>query len=83
METKSADENYEALNKYAINLIEQAKNGKLDPVIGRDDEIRRVIRVLARRTKVREKLLDCEGGRLLVLLPVINNGLFLYRTILC
>ena len=83
METKSADENYEALNKYAIDLVEQAKNGKLDPVIGRDDEIRRVIRVLARRTKVREKLLDCEGGRLLVLLPVINNGLFLYRTILC
>ncbi|CAG8530347.1 5072_t:CDS:2 [Paraglomus occultum] len=51
VETKSADENYEALSKYAIDLIEQAKNGKLDPVIGRDDEIRRVIRVLARRTK--------------------------------
>ncbi|RIA82783.1 heat shock protein [Glomus cerebriforme] len=51
VETKSADENYEALSKYAIDLIQLAKSGKLDPVIGRDDEIRRVIRVLARRTK--------------------------------
>ncbi|CAJ0638973.1 5505_t:CDS:2 [Entrophospora sp. SA101] len=51
VETKSADENYEALNKYAIDLVGLAKSGKLDPVIGRDDEIRRVIRVLARRTK--------------------------------
>ncbi|CAG8509891.1 1866_t:CDS:2 [Ambispora gerdemannii] len=51
VESKSSDENYEALNKYAIDLIELVKSGKLDPVIGRDDEIRRVIRVLARRTK--------------------------------
>ncbi|KAG9288892.1 hypothetical protein G9A89_019514 [Geosiphon pyriformis] len=51
VESKSSDENYEALSKYAIDLIEMAKSGKLDPVIGRDDEIRRVIRVLSRRTK--------------------------------
>ncbi|CAG8797229.1 20781_t:CDS:2 [Gigaspora margarita] len=51
VESKSADENYEALSKYAVDLIALAKDGKLDPVIGRDDEIRRVIRVLARRTK--------------------------------
>ena len=42
---------YEALSKYSINLIERAKSGKLDPVIGRDSEIRRVIRILSRRTK--------------------------------
>ncbi|CAG8595630.1 27894_t:CDS:2 [Racocetra persica] len=51
VESKSADENYEALSKYAVDLVALAKDGKLDPVIGRDDEIRRVIRVLARRTK--------------------------------
>ncbi|CAG8465144.1 3969_t:CDS:10 [Diversispora eburnea] len=51
VETQSAEENYEALSKYAVDLIALAKAGKLDPVIGRDDEIRRVIRVLARRTK--------------------------------
>ncbi|RHZ88529.1 hypothetical protein Glove_22g27 [Diversispora epigaea] len=51
VDTQSADENYEALSKYGIDLIALAKAGKLDPVIGRDDEIRRVIRVLARRTK--------------------------------
>ncbi|CAG8752615.1 25040_t:CDS:2 [Dentiscutata erythropus] len=52
VESKSGDENYEALSKYAVDLIALAKDGKLDPVIGRDDEIRRIIRVLARRTKV-------------------------------
>ncbi len=47
----SAEDTYNALNKYAINLIEQATKGKLDPVIGRDDEIRRVLQILSRRTK--------------------------------
>merc|ERR1719158_1953041 len=47
----SADSNYEALSKYAINLCELAREGKIDPVIGRDEEIRRVIQVLSRRTK--------------------------------
>ncbi len=47
----NAEETYNALNKYAINLNEKAENGKLDPVIGRDEEIRRVIQILARRTK--------------------------------
>jgi len=49
--SKEAEENYDALNKYATDLVALASAGKLDPVIGRDDEIRRVIRVLARRTK--------------------------------
>ena len=47
----SAEENYNSLNKYARNLNELARNGKLDPVIGRDEEIRRVLQILTRRTK--------------------------------
>lgn len=47
----SAENNYNALNKYAVNLNEKAKSGKLDPVIGREEEIRRVLHILARRTK--------------------------------
>ena len=49
--SQSSDENYNALNKYAVNLNTQARNGKLDPVIGRDEEIRRVLQILSRRTK--------------------------------
>jgi len=49
--SQSAEETYNALNKYAINLNERARSGKLDPVIGRDEEIRRVLQILSRRTK--------------------------------
>ncbi len=49
--SQTAEDTYNALNKYAINLNEQAKKGKLDPVIGRDEEIRRVLQILSRRTK--------------------------------
>ncbi|HEN21274.1 MAG TPA: AAA family ATPase, partial [Desulfobacteraceae bacterium] len=49
--SQNAEETYNALGKYAINLNERARSGKLDPVIGRDDEIRRVLQILARRTK--------------------------------
>lgn len=49
--SKSAEENYNSLNKYAKNLNEMARTGKLDPVIGRDEEIRRVLQILTRRTK--------------------------------
>ena len=49
--SQSAEESYQALEKYAINLNEAARNGKLDPVIGRDDEIRRILQILSRRTK--------------------------------
>jgi len=49
--SSSQEETYNSLNKYAINLNERAENGKLDPVIGRDDEIRRVLQILTRRTK--------------------------------
>ena len=45
------ENNYEFLSKYAINLYDMAAKGKLDPVIGRDDEIRRVLQILSRRTK--------------------------------
>lgn len=50
-DSASAEENYNSLEKYAVNLNEQARAGKLDPVIGRDDEIRRVLQILSRRTK--------------------------------
>ena len=49
--SQSAEDTYEALSKYAINLNERARSGKLDPVIGRDEEIRRVLQILSRRTK--------------------------------
>ena len=48
---QNAEDSYQALSKYAINLNDRARNGKLDPVIGRDDEIRRVLQILSRRTK--------------------------------
>ena len=51
VQNKSGDENYQALSKYARNLVEYARSGKLDPVIGRDEEIRRVLQILSRRTK--------------------------------
>lgn len=51
VKSQSADENYQSLEKYAKNLVEQARSGKLDPVIGRDEEIRRVLQILSRRTK--------------------------------
>lgn len=49
--SQTSEDTYQALNKYATNLIEQARSGKLDPVIGRDEEIRRVLQILSRRTK--------------------------------
>ena len=51
VQSQSADDNYQALSKYARNLVEDARQGKLDPVIGRDEEIRRVLQILSRRTK--------------------------------
>jgi len=51
VQSMSGDENFQALSKYAKNLVDDARNGKLDPVIGRDDEIRRVLQILSRRTK--------------------------------
>ena len=49
--SQSAEDTYQALGKYAVNLIDKAREGKLDPVIGRDEEIRRVLQILSRRTK--------------------------------
>ena len=51
VQSMSGDENFQALSKYAKNLVDDARNGRLDPVIGRDDEIRRVLQILSRRTK--------------------------------
>ena len=51
MTSQNSEDTYQALNKYAKNLIEEARSGKLDPVIGRDEEIRRVLQILSRRTK--------------------------------
>ena len=58
---QSAEESYNALSKYAINLNERARSGKLDPVIGRDDEIRRVLQILSRRTKNNPMLIGEPG----------------------
>ena len=51
VKSQSAEDNYQSLSKYAKNLVEAARAGKLDPVIGRDDEIRRLLQILSRRTK--------------------------------
>ena len=51
VQSQSGDDNYQSLAKYAKNLVEEARQGKLDPVIGRDEEIRRVLQILSRRTK--------------------------------
>lgn len=51
VDSQTAEDTYNSLNRFAVNLIDQAKSGKLDPVIGRDDEIRRVLQILSRRTK--------------------------------
>ena len=58
---QSAEDTYDALSKYAINLNERARQGKLDPVIGRDDEIRRVLQILSRRTKNNPMLIGEPG----------------------
>ncbi|MCC8120111.1 MAG: ATP-dependent chaperone ClpB [Bacteroidales bacterium] len=58
---QSAEETYNALSKYAINLCERARQGKLDPVIGRDEEIRRVLQILSRRTKNNPMLIGEPG----------------------
>ncbi len=58
---QSAEESYNALSKYAVNLNERARSGKLDPVIGRDDEIRRVLQILSRRTKNNPMLIGEPG----------------------
>ena len=59
--SQSAEDTYNSLSKYAINLNERARQGKLDPVIGRDDEIRRVLQILSRRTKNNPMLIGEPG----------------------
>ncbi|NVO31346.1 ATP-dependent chaperone ClpB [Hymenobacter lapidiphilus] len=59
--SQSAEDQYQSLNRYAINLNERARSGKMDPVIGRDEEIRRVLQILSRRTKNNPVLLGEPG----------------------
>ena len=61
VQSQSADDNYQSLEKYAKNLVDMARQGKLDPVIGRDDEIRRLLQILSRRTKNNPILLGEPG----------------------
>ena len=61
VQSQSADDNYQSLEKYAKNLVDLARKGKLDPVIGRDDEIRRVLQILSRRTKINPILIGEPG----------------------
>ena len=61
VQSQSADDNYQSLEKYAKNLVSLARQGKLDPVIGRDDEIRRLLQILSRRTKNNPILLGEPG----------------------
>lgn len=76
--SQTQEETYNALGKYAINLNQQARNGKLDPVIGRDEEIRRVLQILSRRTKNNPILVGEPGvGKTAIaegLAHRINNG---------
>ena len=76
--SQTQEDTYNALNKYAVNLNEQAKKGKLDPVIGRDEEIRRVLQILSRRTKNNPILVGEPGvGKTAIaegLAHRINNG---------
>lgn len=51
VDSPTAEDSYNALNRFAINLNDRARSGKLDPVIGRDEEIRRILQILSRRTK--------------------------------
>ena len=60
-DSQTAEDQFDALNRFAVNLIEQARNGKLDPVIGRDDEIRRILQILSRRTKNNPVLIGDAG----------------------
>ncbi|MBR1648823.1 MAG: ATP-dependent chaperone ClpB [Alphaproteobacteria bacterium] len=77
-DSENAEDNFQALKKYAIDLTERAKNGKLDPVIGRDTEIRRTIQVLSRRTKNNPVLIGEPGvGKTAIVeglaMRIINN----------
>jgi ATP-dependent Clp protease ATP-binding subunit ClpB len=61
VDSQTAEDTFDALNRFAINLIEQARNNKLDPVIGRDEEIRRILQILSRRTKNNPVLIGDAG----------------------
>jgi ATP-dependent Clp protease ATP-binding subunit ClpB len=64
VESKTAEQGFDALQKYAVDLTALAEEGKIDPVIGRDNEIRRCVRILSRRTKNNPILIGEPGGKL-------------------
>ena len=74
--SQSAEDNYNSLNKYAINLIEKARSGNLDPVIGRDEEIRRVLQILSRRTKNNPILIGEPGTGKTAIVEGLANRIF-------
>merc|ERR1712216_41371 len=77
-DSQTADAEYESLDKYATDMLKQAESGKMDPVIGRDEEVRRVIQILSRRTKNNPVLIGEPGvGKTAVaeaLAQRINSG---------
>ena len=74
--SQSAEETYNSLNKYAINLNDKARQGKLDPVIGRDEEIRRVLQILSRRTKNNPILIGEPGTGKTAIVEGLANRIF-------
>ena len=80
--SQNSEDTYQALNKYAKNLIEEARSGKLDPVIGRDEEIRRVLQILSRRTKNNPILIGepGTGKTAIVEWPIVSCGATYRRT---
>lgn len=77
VDTKNAEQGFDALSKYAVDLTALAADGKIDPVIGRDHEIRRVIRILCRRTKNNPVLIGEPGVGKTAVVEVCNVSVFL------
>ena len=78
VDTKNAEQGFDALSKYAVDLTALAADGKIDPVIGRDHEIRRVIRILCRRTKNNPVLIGEPGVGKTAVVEVCNVSVFLW-----
>ena len=75
VDSQTSQQEFNALGKYAINLNEMARSGKLDPVIGRDDEIRRILQILSRRTKNNPILIGEPGTGKTMLAQAVANSL--------
>ena len=80
VDNPNPENNYEVLEKYGRNLIQDVRDGKLDPVIGRDEEIRRVIQILSRKTKNNPILI---GNQVLVRQPLLKDWLGVFSRMMC